>query len=874
MHDMPQVPERVRSVIEEYCRRKCGEAETAAYARGVAAGKEEILAVLKAVSAFQPSVYAPVNPTAVASFPQLTANPVVATEVHKVEPVKAPIPEALLSRPVAAVIADMEDGEELGTAGFRDALDDLFGDERWGDLDRQELVRYVMLMVQEELAERGVDPSPVLSMVRTLGECGGGQPFEATLLSLTDPTLLSWQAVPLRNPRGNFRFAAENLETGQKRYGEKAIAHMQHANKDRHEFAEGERQPYDLKGKRTLMEHTEAFRKAKDSLSELVESLRAGESVRPGDLADFQDRIGLLPVSDLRTLRKQLSNSLTSRVKAGKTKADRVAGIQESLGRLVEAATAITKAALDRAEMDGATVHPPDDMMETLLEGEIIVNEPLPDEVHLSVAPNSPKPPKKVEPPKPAGPKAGAYQASPPTPAPPKPPEQKKPAAPPKPPAYSDYGVGGQKMEGARTPGAPTVAEVQAKSGEKDAPKANAPAPKPGKPQEVPRPQRPLASPMERTASGLAVPSETAPKPNIGDDSEVIGKLHPAEQQEIDDENADFLSPQSRAAFQSGLDEYQGVDAQAAFDEYDAANAEGRRVVDPVFNDWNTFVSEPGNPTVSGRLARGPFRGRFLTPSDELAFAEQVPTDAGRRGLAKRVTMDLTGNADPERRSLFERAWADAEAGRMNSPAVVELMQMPDDGRPETALAKQLTTAAFSPEDLSNAFSAWNSVYGADRGMNAMFGQFVPPAGVPEAQTTDGVRGLIDYFQKTGDRSVLPILADAYEEAGVDANDLYVMRNRPHLIHEGMWAVTPQPLLQPEPPPPPGPAAPSDAEKEILDLWDGPKPTRVNGQLVDNPSDYDDLFEDARTANLSASVVKPSAKPSGRKPIRVAGWGL
>lgn len=493
MHDLPQVPERVRSVIEEYCRRKCSEAEAAAYARGVAAGKEEILAVLKAVSAFQPvavvgqpggvgqyanqpNVYAPVTPSPVA-LPQVTANPVVVTEVTKVETVKAPIPEALLSRPVAAIIADMEDGEELGTAGFRDALDDLFGDERWGDLDRQELVRYVMLMVQEELTERGVDPSPVLSMVRTLGECGGGQPFEATLLSLTDPTLLSWQAVPLRNPRGNFRFAAENLETGQKRYGEKAIAHMQHANRDRHEFAEGERQPYDLKGERTLMEHTEAFRKAKDSLSELVESLRAGESVRPGDLADFQDRIGLLPVSDLRTLRKQLSNSLTGRVKAGKTKADRVAGIQESLGRLVEAATAITKAALERAEMDGATVHPPDELLETLFEGEILVGEPLPDEIHLSVAANTPKPPQKVEPPKPAGPKAGAYQASPPTPAPPKPPEQKKPATPPKPPAYSDYGVGGQKMEGARTPGAPTVAEVQAKSAEKASANAVIPSP-------------------------------------------------------------------------------------------------------------------------------------------------------------------------------------------------------------------------------------------------------------------------------------------------------------------------------------------------------------------------------------------------------------
>ena len=383
--DLSQLPERVRGVVEEYCRRKCGEAETLAYARGRADGRDDTLAIIRAIAPH----------TQLVAQPMIAATPVVvekAVETPKeeshcqtvLESVKVPIPQELLSLPTPVVPEAEED--VLGTAGFRDALDDLFGDGRWADLDRQELVRYVMLMVQEELAARGVDPTPVLALVRTLAQCGGGE-YEATLLSLTDPVLLSWQAVPLRHPRGDFRFAAENLETGQKRYGEKAIAHMRHANKDRHEFGEGEGQPYDLKGERTLAEHTEAFRKAKDSLTDLVKSLRAGESVRPGDLVDFQDRIGLLTGDDLKVLRRLLSDSLTSRVKSGKTKAERVDGIRAAFSRLSEAAAAITKAALAQAEGRGINVHTDPELLETLIEGEFPVEVPVPASPVVEAAP-------------------------------------------------------------------------------------------------------------------------------------------------------------------------------------------------------------------------------------------------------------------------------------------------------------------------------------------------------------------------------------------------------------------------------------------------------------------------------------------------------
>lgn len=169
-----------------------------------------------------------------------------------------------------------------------------------------------------------MDPSPVLSLVKTLAECGGGDEYERTLVSLTDPDLvrdavnLSWEAVPLKNPRGNFRFMAENPETGRRLYGDKAIGVMQRANRDRYKFKPEEAQPFDEPDERTLVEHTEAFRKAKESLTELAETLRSGGSVRPGDLVDFQDRIGLLPVADLRALRRQLASSLTKRVRAGR----------------------------------------------------------------------------------------------------------------------------------------------------------------------------------------------------------------------------------------------------------------------------------------------------------------------------------------------------------------------------------------------------------------------------------------------------------------------------------------------------------------------------------------------------------------------------
>jgi hypothetical protein len=968
MHDLSSLPERVRSVVEEYCRRRCAEAEREAFAKGRESGRDEVLTMFKVVAAVRGEA-TPV-PVPVPIHAVVTPPP---EKCEKREPVSAPVPEAMLSvpAPVAPSVAGVnevldvpgDESDDLGTAGFRDSLDDLFGGDRWGDLDRQELVRYVMLLVQEELSHRGVDPTPVLAMVRTLAECGGGEPYEERLLSLSDPQYLaadlSWEAVPLKHPRGNFRFAAENLETGQKRYGDKAIAHMQHANKDKYQFPADRREPYDADGERTLAEHTEAFRKAKDSLAELVESLRAGRSVRPGDLVDFQDRIGLLAVPDLRTLRKQLATSLTGRVKAGKTKAERVDGIRQSLARLTEAAAAITKAALRQAERSGVDTHPPEEMLEVVIEG--VLDDVLPPPVahavaegaehgamtadaDLSVAPNAPPKAegKKDEPPKPPAPKSGAYPADPPKPAP-KPPEQKKPAAKPREPAYSDYGAGGQKMEGGRTPGAPTVAEVRAKTGEKEAHgrtqsanRAESPAAKPDVPRKAPSPtrypeygpsvveraeaadvSRPVAKPpagqlndfageqsgsaeehseveSEYRVGGMATSGAAfrmpdgeirtldvpygVTLPDIGerevpDYATAVARLNAAVREQRPDyleaDGADYVAPAAEVAGSAAypLARSAGADSPLAR-SVAAGRFAGPNYMDAGGNFFFGPTVSPANDRAAEYAAgsMGPANAR-LAAADVLAGASDVLASApaawaGGTPDDQAAAADLVGRA-------VKRAAAEVRAGRMSPDSwrAMEDVANSYPGTPAAALADSMRRAAggeggelgVAVEVLRDAMAAAGGDARAARvGTAESLPLYVEPAsGAAAWKGSADVRGLIDYYRNTGDAGVLPVLADAYEEAGAPADYLAVLRESPDVVRPGMWLVRP-------------------TEWDAADVEDAPAPaadaflTPEEEGLFGFGPESDQVLMSVKSPNGSGGHVPPPPRPpAAKQPVRI-----
>jgi hypothetical protein len=60
---LSHIPDRVRAVVEEYCRERCAAAEAAAYERGRAAGRDDALQTIKALSAIAPGLMAPPPPT-------------------------------------------------------------------------------------------------------------------------------------------------------------------------------------------------------------------------------------------------------------------------------------------------------------------------------------------------------------------------------------------------------------------------------------------------------------------------------------------------------------------------------------------------------------------------------------------------------------------------------------------------------------------------------------------------------------------------------------------------------------------------------------------------------------------------------------------
>jgi len=339
---LDQMPAHVLRVVQMCRGRWEAEAEERGYARGYEACEREILGGIRVMGKLRPDM---------ASVP--TVNPV---DTFRPELVSlSEDADEDVSAELSAVPGDLEA-----------ELDDLFGDDRWSDLDRQELVRFVMAAVQESLAARGRDPAPVLEMLAKLG--GGhkdaeGDGFEAAMAGGQQLSQwLSWQAVPLQNPRGDHRFKAVDGSTGNELYGHKADAVMRRKNRDaKYEFgAEGAEPPqdYDLPGAASIEDHTTAYRKARQHVDDLRERLNGDGPVRPGDLADFQAYLPLMRSQDLREIRRHLVTGLTKRIAGGKTKADRVANIKKALGRLKEAAVAISTAVLKRAEEAGYDISP------------------------------------------------------------------------------------------------------------------------------------------------------------------------------------------------------------------------------------------------------------------------------------------------------------------------------------------------------------------------------------------------------------------------------------------------------------------------------------------------------------------------------------
>ena len=256
------LPPDLAKVFQEFVCHREAEAEERGVARGKAAAVDEMTAAMRFIARLMPAsgCDAPALPSAVSTMVAV-AKP--EPTVMLAEDAAEPAPE-----PVKSVLDD--DGADddvmmgLEAAGGADSLagvlDELFGAYEWSDLDRRELLRFVMAGVTEAMMAKGRDPEPVLEILRSLENdpasfdavaAGGGEQW------------LSWQAVPLRNPRKEFRFLAHNPETGTKKYGKNAIDTMRSHNADKFKFADGERMPFEAADEKTLLEHTEAYRRAK-----------------------------------------------------------------------------------------------------------------------------------------------------------------------------------------------------------------------------------------------------------------------------------------------------------------------------------------------------------------------------------------------------------------------------------------------------------------------------------------------------------------------------------------------------------------------------------------------------------------------------------
>jgi hypothetical protein len=334
MRGLIDLPPSLRRVIADYIKVREQAAEDRGFARGKVAAAEEMASGLRVLS-----------------------NLVQIPQVQALPPVLAPVPGPTVVLSEDGMDGGGDDGGDsdsdvmmglettAGPESLADVMDRLFGDAQWSDLDRRELIRFVMASVTEAMKSRGQDPSAVLEVLMGMEQDPEG--FDAAMDGQADQWM-GWQASPLRNPRGQFRFVATDSRTGNKLYGQKAIDVMRRKNRDKFQFMPGhQKMPFESDDEQTLMDHTEAYRKARESLADLRARLAQGDQPSPGDLMDYMNYLPLLTAQELRGLRGILSQSLTKRIRVGRTKSDRVAGISEALGRLRTAAEQITQAVLE-----------------------------------------------------------------------------------------------------------------------------------------------------------------------------------------------------------------------------------------------------------------------------------------------------------------------------------------------------------------------------------------------------------------------------------------------------------------------------------------------------------------------------------------------
>jgi hypothetical protein len=339
MPGLDLLPPEIQSVLRAYLCRCEAEAEQ----RGKAQGMAETMAVLKMFAGIFPQLQPQIPPT-----PQ----PFAVT-------MPAPVP----GNGIAVSLSEEVPGE-VADFSLDEVLDQLFGDERWSDLDRQELVRFVMAAVQEAMEARGKDPTPVLDILRELAHDRDG--FEAAMAGEAElsewlgqsEVMLGWRSRPLTYPRGKYRFYAEDTATGNRLFGEKAIEVMRRKNRDAFSFDPDSDDPAMRGlpfegGRRTLEDHTEAYRKARENVKSLQDTLSSGQPVKPGDISEYQDYLALLTGDQLKELRGHLAASLTKRIRAGKSKTERVANIQAAMDRLKQAVATISTAVLQHAEKMG-----------------------------------------------------------------------------------------------------------------------------------------------------------------------------------------------------------------------------------------------------------------------------------------------------------------------------------------------------------------------------------------------------------------------------------------------------------------------------------------------------------------------------------------
>jgi hypothetical protein len=273
------LPQHILDKFKEFCLPR----EQAAFEKGKAAGREEILSGLNALRAFLPPSLSSLH----ANTPTLAA---VAAPIHMGHPVGQP-----------AQSAPHDDDGEFD-------LDELIREVAGSDpSERQHVLLLAIAAIREAYAARGEDPTPVVNAIKRMAANGGDR---AALGS--EPQWMGWKAA--QTQKGSVKAVWD---------GEGGI----------------QRKPlYSKQAEQALRAQTNRANRqeAGQQRDDLVEKVKAKKVLTPEEVDAFDGHLKHLSGEMLKQTRQMLQEHLEGGVRAGKNKLQRATAIKTAVARLIQ----------------------------------------------------------------------------------------------------------------------------------------------------------------------------------------------------------------------------------------------------------------------------------------------------------------------------------------------------------------------------------------------------------------------------------------------------------------------------------------------------------------------------------------------------------